>query len=171
MGVDAWLNEVLSGNRVVGARLLDVDYEEYGAAEAALGWLNVHAAVQLDDAVSPAGFAGPLVDQLDEALSAEGIRIVHLKLFDQTRHGYVMASIRSNGDEPDPQGDLVAESTMEHQLAINLRALGDAAPMRKIVERVLSEIVGSLEVTHFRAFQPLPPRPEHRFALSKASYT
>jgi Ni2+-binding GTPase involved in maturation of urease and hydrogenase len=164
MGVDAWMEEVLSGRRVAGARLLDVDYHEYAAAEAALGWLNVHVGVRLESAASPAEFTGSLLDKLNDALSAGGIQIVHLKLFDQTYAGYVMVSIRANGAEPDPQGDLVADSTTDHQLALNLRALGDGAPMRAIVERVLSEIAGSVEITHFRAFQPLPPKPEHRFA-------
>jgi hypothetical protein len=35
--------------------------------------------------------------------------------------------------------------------------------MRAIVEQMLSEVAGSVEITHFRAFQPLPPKPEHRF--------
>ena len=164
IGVSSWLEEVLGGRRVAGARLLDVDYEQYAAAEAALGWLNVHAAIRLDLPTSPAGFVGPLLDKLDGALSDEDIRIVHLKLFDQTWHGYVMASIRANGGEPDPQGDLIADPTTDHQLAINLRALGDAALLRRIVERVLSEIPGCVDVRHFRAFHPMPPKPEHRFA-------
>lgn len=164
MGVDGWLEDALSGNRVAGARLLDVDYEEYATAEAALAWVNVHAAISLDQAVSPAAFAGPLLDRLDAAFTAENIRIAHLKLFDQTRNSYVVVSIRANGEQPNPQGDLIAESVAEHELAINLRALGDAAASREIFERVLSEIAGSVNIRHFRAFHPPAPKPEYRLA-------
>jgi hypothetical protein len=36
--------------------------------------------------------------------------------------------------------------------------------MRNIVERVLPEIEGSVEVKYLRAFQPSPPKPEYCFA-------
>ena len=162
LGVDSWLEEALSGRRVAGARLLDVDYDEYAEAETALGWLNVQASIRLAEPLSPAVLAGPLLDQLDRDLTAEKIRIAHLKVFDRTRGGYVMASIRSNGDEPEPQGDSIAEAEVEHQLAINLRALGDLARMQEIVERAISSIRGSVDVGHFRVFRPPAPKPEYR---------
>lgn len=163
LGVDSWLDDVLNGERVVGARLLDVDYQEYAEAEAALAWLNLHAAVRLNGPVSPAALIGPLLDTLDAALSGEAVTIAHLKVFDQTRNAHIIATIRANGEKPEPQGDLIAESTAEHRLAINLRAVGDVALLRDIVEQALSEINGSVDIGHFRAFRPAPPRPEHRF--------
>lgn len=48
--------------------------------------------------------------------------------------------IRANGDQPDPQGDLIAESATEHQLGINLRTLGDAAASREIFGRAFSRL-------------------------------
>jgi hypothetical protein len=164
LGVDSWLDDVLGGKRVVGARLLDVDYQQYAEAEAALAWLNLHAAIRLREPVSPAGLIGPLLDTLNTGLSARAVTIAHLKLFDQTRNAHVMVSIRANGQEPEPQGDLIAESSTEHQVAINLRALGDLAALRDLVERTISEIDGSVDIRHFRVFHPAPPQPEHRFA-------
>ncbi len=170
LGVDSWLDDVLGGKRVVGARLLDVDYQQYAEAEAALAWLNLHAAICLKEPVTPAGLIGPLLEKLDRALSAEAITIAHLKLFDQTRNAHITASIRANGQEPEPQGDLMAESAAEHQLAINLRALGDVAALRDIVDRALSQIDGSVDIRHLRAFHPAPPRPEYRFGNSVEMY-
>ena len=167
LGVDAWLEEALSGRRVAGARLLDVDYDEYAEAEAALGWLNVQAAVCLDEPLSPAVVAGPLLDQLDRDLTAGDIRIAHLKVFDQTCGGYVMASIRRNGDEPEPHGDLIGEPDVKHELAINLRALGDLVRMRDIIEGTLSGIAGSVQVGHLRVFRPPAPKPEYRVMREK----
>lgn len=162
LGVERWLEEVLAGRRVAGACLLDVDYQQYADAEAALGWLNVHAFINLDEAASPAVVVGPLLDNLDAALTAASIRIAHLKLFDQSSRGYVMASIGTNGGCPDPRGDLISEPTKKHELAINLRALGEAASLRAVVERALSGIPGSIEIQHIRAFHPPPPTPEYR---------
>ncbi len=162
LGLDAWLDEVLSGRRTPGAHLLDVDYEEYADAEAALGWLNLHAHLRLDQPASPASLIGPLLEQLDNALTTAGVTIAHLKLFDQTQTAHLMGTIRANGDTPNPQGDLIAESTTEHQLAINLRALGDPSALQLIVENALSQLSGHAEISHLRAFRPPPPVPEHR---------
>jgi hypothetical protein len=163
VNVDRWLAEVLAGTRVAGARLLDVDYQQYADAEAALGWLNIQASICTDEPVSPAGLIGPLLEKLDAALTAENIAIAHLKLFDQTRYGYVAATIRTNGQQPEAHGDLTAESTLNHRLAINLRALGKAEILQVMVRKELSEIAGSVDIEHCRAFQPPPPKPEHRF--------
>ena len=161
--VQAWLNEVLSSKRVTGARLLDVDYDRYAEAEAALGWLNLHAEIRLDAAASPALIAGPLLDQLNGALTAGGIEIAHLKIFDRAATGWVRASISSNGDEPQPQGDILAEAAIDHQLAINLRAIVDPESLRDLVTRALQEFGSQIRILHLRAFRPSRPVPEHRF--------
>lgn len=163
-GVEAWLEEVLSMRRVAGARLLEVEYDRYGRAEAALGWLNIHADVQLAEASSPAEFAGPIFDELERRFTHQGIIIAHLKIFDRTSTGYVKASICANGDEPIPEGDLTAEPEQQHELAINVRALAEPEDLRRIVSDVLQLVRGSVAVRHLRAFRPPAPVPEHRFA-------
>jgi hypothetical protein len=162
-GIEDWLKEVLEGGRVVGARLIEVDYRQYADAEAALGWLNLHAEVELGRPLSPASLAGPLLDDLDRALTAAGISIAHLKVFDRAASGFIKASICANGDEPVPDGDLLAEPERRHELAINLRAIADPDELQSIVRRALAGIAGSVDVKHAGAFRPAPPRPEHRF--------
>lgn len=161
-GVEPWLEDVLSGGRVAGARRLTVDYGRYAEAEAALGWLNLHAAVKLRGALSPSMLAGPLLDELDRALTAAGIRIAHLKVFDQAATGYVKASVCVNGGEPEPDGDLLADPASAHELVINLRAEGDFAILRAIVEAALRNVPGEITINHFDAFRPAPPQPQHR---------
>jgi hypothetical protein len=167
-GVEAWLDEVLHSNRVVGARLLDVDYARYAEAEAALGWLNLHAEIVLREALSPAALAGPLLDDLDRALTGASIPIAHLKIFDQAESGYVKAGIVANGAEPRAEGDLAASPAERHELVVNLRALGDPASLEAIVRDALYRIDGELTVRHLGAFRPAPPRPEHRFTSTAA---
>jgi hypothetical protein len=162
-GVEAWLDEALAARRIVGAKLLDVDYGRYAEAEAALGWLNVHADVSLRAPKSPALLCGPLLDELHEALTAADITIAHLKLFDRAGSGAIKVSITANGQQPWPQGDLFAEPASEHELAINLRAIADPAELQLLVQKALANIDGTIQVRHLGAFRPPAPKPEHRF--------
>ena len=127
-GVEPWLDDVLSGRRVAGSRLLDgVDYDVYAKAEAALGWVNLHADLHLRVAASPASVVGPLLDDLDESLA----EITHLKVFDRAAGGYVKAAICGKGQEPavarrSARGLLLRART-RHQPARGGRS-GGAAP-------------------------------------------
>ncbi len=67
-GVNEWLNEVLSGTIAAGTRPLDLDYEEYARAEAALGWLNWSGCLELERPLSPAELIGPFIEDLQKAL-------------------------------------------------------------------------------------------------------
>lgn len=161
-GIEAWINEMLHLTRIAGARLLDVDYTRYAEAEAALGWLNLHASVELRFPQSPALVCGPLLDEVEKKLTSAGIFIAHLKIFDRSPEGWVKASICANGAEPVPEGDLLAEPAIRHQFALNLRALADPAQLQQIVSAALEEISGSVEIHHLRAFRPPAPKPEYR---------
>ena len=163
-GIELWLNEVMEVKRAVGAHLLDVDYKRYADAEAALGWLNLHAEIEAPEPVSPAVLCGPLVDRLTESLAIAGFLVAHLKVFDQGASGWIKVSVSANGQEPVPEGDLLAEPVREHQLAINLRAIADPDQLRSLVERAVTEIPGAIRILHLGAFRPAEPRPEHRFA-------
>ena len=51
-GVDAWLEYIIE-QRPAGTRIAAVDYDEYAAGEAALGWLN--ASLRLAPTAMPIG--------------------------------------------------------------------------------------------------------------------
>lgn len=163
VGVAAWLDEILHPTRIAGARILDVDYTRYANAEAALGWLNLHAEVTLRRPLSPSALAGPLLDDLDVRLTAAHIRIAHLKIFDRAATGYIKASLCANGDEPFPEGDLTASPAARHELVVNLRALGDPDHLRAIVDNSLATLDAAVTIKHTGAFRPAAPKPEHRF--------
>jgi hypothetical protein len=168
-GVEDWLNEVMEGTRVVGAHLLDVDYGRYAEAEAALGWLNMHAHLTLHEPLAPSLVVGPLLDDMDDRLSAGNIVIAHLKIFDRTESGWVKASVSRNGDEPVPTGELLSEPTHHHQVVINLRALGDPEQLRGIALDALGVFPADLRILHLNAFRPAAPVPEHRFTDASTS--
>jgi len=161
-GVEEWLAEVMEGGRIAGSRVLEVDYKRYADAEAALGWLNLDAAVTLDQPLSPASVAGPLLDDLDRALQAEGIPVAHLKIFDRTQTGHVKVSLVATGEEPIAEGDLMAEPARDHDLLINLRASAEPAQLDRIVRDAIQAIPGKVEIRQAGAFCPAPPQPEYR---------
>jgi CobW/HypB/UreG, nucleotide-binding domain len=163
-GVEEWLDEILNTKRVVGARLLDVDYQRYAEAEAALGWINLHAQIGLSEPASPSVLSGPLFDSLAGALAARRVTVAHLKLFDQCASGWIKVSLSGNGMQPVPEGDLLAEPVRDHDIALNLRAVEDPGLLKTLVTESLHSISGSVQISHLSAFRPAPPRPEHRFS-------
>ena len=162
-GVRDWLRLLTGWMGQCGKHPLNIDYDEYAAAEAALGWLNAHLDLDLTVPASPARIVGPLLDQLDTQLSIAGAAIAHLKLFDQTDSSYLKAGIVQNGQEPTVEGDLLAPAERKHNLIINLRAIGKPEVLRRIVTDALRDIPGDHKV-QMQSFSPAYPKPERRMA-------
>ncbi len=162
-GIAEWLNMALAGGGVAGAKLLDIDYNAYAAAEGSLGWLNWHAQLELHEPMSAAVILGPLLDSLDSALTGNGIAIWHCKLLDRTGTGVLKASICRNGEYPQIRGDLNAPGASSHEITLNLRAESDPEKLREIVAQRTSALPGTLALRICEAFRPLPPKPEHRY--------
>jgi hypothetical protein len=153
---------LLSNAVVPGGNVISVDYERYAHAEAALGWLNARVTVTPHIAVSPAMIVGPLIDELDGALTAAGVRIVHLKAIARSESGYIKVALTGNSREPVAEGMLDASPAAEHEILLNLRALGDPERLREIVERAFAAIPA--KELHLRAFRPAPPVPYQRIS-------
>jgi hypothetical protein len=161
-GVAAWLNQVLSGAIAGGDQELEIDYSEYARAEAALAWLNLRAVFEPKGLLSPAMLLGPLLDHLDTALSAEKISIAHLKAIVTSPTGFLKAAICGNGQEPIVEGDLDASPAGKLELLLNLRAVGEAARVREIVEREIQKLDAGLTTSSIDCFSPAAPVPERR---------
>lgn len=163
-GVQEWLDEILFGSLEAGRTTLEIDYRQYARAEAALTWLNLSVTLEPAAQVSPALLVGPLLDGLDEALTAAGIAIVHLKTFDRSPTGWLKAALCANGEEPRVEGNLDASPAGRHELLLNLRAQGNPAQVGRIVEEQLRRIEGSKATMRLDCFSPAAPRPERRVA-------
>jgi hypothetical protein len=160
-GVAEWLDETLAG-RFPGAKILHLDYDRYARAEASLAWLNCTAAARLATPLSPAMVVGPLIEALDALLNAEGMAIAHLKVMDESPSGWLEASIVRNGGEPTVRGMLDASPAAHHQLLLNVRAEGDPAALRRIVETQLARGPGRVKLRAIQCFSPSRPQPERR---------
>jgi CobW/HypB/UreG, nucleotide-binding domain len=161
-GVAAWLDEVLVGEVSAHKDVLDIDYERYAQAEAALAWLNFRATFAPAAAVSPAMLLGPWLDGIDHALENAGIQIVHLKVLVEASTGYVKAAMCANGQEPVVEGVLDASPSSHYEITLNLRAVGDPDTLTAIVERELQRLDGEFTERVMRCFRPAAPRPERR---------
>ncbi len=159
-GVEEWLDETLYRGRAAGEKILDVDYKRYADAEAALGWLNLDASIELRQPLSPASVAGPLLEDLSRALA--GITVAHLKILDRSECGHVKVSQVGTGEDPVPDGDLMAEPSRAHELFVNLRAVADPAELDRIVRGAMAAIPGKVEIRQAGAFRPSPPQPGYR---------
>jgi hypothetical protein len=168
-GVAAWLDEIFSGNLSVGSEILDIDYEQYARAEAALAWLNLQVTIEPTFPTSPAVVLGPLLDRLDREFTANRVTIVHLKAIVDSPTGFLKAAMCANGQEPAVEGALDASPASWHELLLNLRVVGSAQQVRDIVERALDRIDGKLTGLRIDCFHPAAPRPERRIPRQAAS--
>ena len=157
--VAGWVDMLLAGDSPAATKTITVDYARYAEAEAALGWLNARATVRPEPPASPAMIVGPLVDAMDAALTAAGIGIVHLKAMAQCESGYVKAALTANGRDPAVEGGLDASPAAEHDLLLNLRAMGDPERLREIAGRALANV--GAERVSITAFRPAAPVPWH----------
>lgn len=158
-GISAWLDEVMSGELSGRKEALDIDYEAYAGAEAALAWLNAQASIRCSAPLSPAMLLGPLLEHLDSEFTAAGIAIVHLKAIAQAGSDFVKAAICANGQEPAVEGILDASPAPILDLLLNLRVVGEADRVREIVERSLSRISGQATDLRISCFHPALPQP------------
>lgn len=159
-GVAAWLDDLLSGSLPSGGKLLEIDYQKYAAAEAALGWLNWSCDVHVNPVLSPASLIGPFLDGLQQSIP----HIVHLKIFDQTPTTYLKAALTSNTGDPSVSGDLTASPELRHSLRLNLRAIIDPEPLRSLFSKALATLPGEKSHEHLQCFSPAAPSPEHRYS-------
>ncbi len=165
-GVGAWLDEVLGGIVPAAGRILDIDYERYAQAEAALVWLNLEASFECRIPLTPAMALGPLFEGIARALTRASISIVHLKASDATDSGWVKAAVCANADEPAVEGDLDASPARHHELRVNLRATGDPEVVQQIVSREAARLDGRMAGLRLNCFRPSAPKPVHRMAGS-----
>jgi hypothetical protein len=142
--------------------VLDIDYQRYAQAEAALAWLNFYAIFEPRVALSPAMLLGPRLDGIDRSLTEKGIHIVHLKAMVQATTGYLKAAMCANGQEPVVEGAFDASPSLRHEFTLNIRALGDPKTMTALVERELQRSDGQFTERRMRCFRPAPPQPERR---------
>jgi G3E family GTPase len=163
-GVDAWLDCVLE-DRPSGRTVADVDYDDYAAGEAALGWLN--AAIQLGahGEIDWKQFCLELITGLRAEFRSSSAEVAHLKLHLSTGDDALVANLTGNDEIPSLRGD-AGQASRQARLLVNARARIDPDRLRAIVERQLQAVSGKmvqLEFENLQSFAPARPEPKHRY--------
>ena len=164
-GIAAWVDQLL-GEPTEGGSTLDIDYELYGEAEAALAWLNATV-----DAVAPRPFAPnslgeTVIGQIRQNCSNANATIAHLKILVATSSGCDRIAIAADDARAEWSSDTEFTPVSEASIIINARVNTSAERLREIVEQALassSEQTGeTLTVQDIQAFLPSPPKPRYR---------
>jgi len=153
-GLDEWLHEVLDAEANCDLHFLDIDYNRYAAAEAALGWVNWKVRFRAARPRTSASIAGPLLEYL--AFRTPGI--AHLKVFVSSPEGWVKASVGTAGAEPVVEGALDTPPVRNHQIVLNLRAEASPELLDSLVEQAIAQLPGRATIELRQAFRPAAPR-------------
>jgi G3E family GTPase len=168
-GVAGWV-DILLTNTTAGKRILDIDYNLYTEAEAALGWLNATVEVTAEHDFSPRELAGSLITSMQRGVIEGGMQIAHLKILVATDKETDRIALTTNQGRAEWTAGEVFPTVRELSLMINARVHATPEQLTKVTREslVASEIGFGVKTTvaHLESFTPLPPKPRYRFATA-----
>jgi len=164
-GVEAWL-EYVGRDAPAGRQVVAVDYDEYAAGEAALGWLN--AAVQLQSRQPETDwrrFAQALLQDVWQQLQGRRAEVAHLKLRLTAGAGSITANLTRNDEPPQFRG-AIAGAPRQAVLVVNARAHLEPEQLQGLLQESLIRAAGTqidVAIADLRCFAPGRPQPTHRY--------
>lgn len=163
-GVDQWL-EYVSRDLPAGKKVVEVDYDEYAAGEAALGWLNAAVHLRSAEGTDWRAFCQRLMECLQGQLRALGAEIAHLKIRLTAGAESLAANLTGSDERPQVRG-AIRGAPAEALLLLNARAHLDPERLKSVVQQSLAQAAGDriqLATDDLRSFAPGRPQPTHRF--------
>ena len=150
-------------NRMDGKGLnsLVIDYEKYGAGEAALAWLDASVVIHSKQKalVKAHDFIRDMVDEV----SYQKLPIGHLKFFLESGTWQSKISYTTGHQELDsPNSDVSADHV---RVLVNARVETDPDELKKIFYRSIQKIQNEnchADIIEVASFQPGYPKPTHR---------
>lgn len=149
-----------TGSREASA--VSIDYQKYGAGEAALAWLDGFVSIHSKgNAIHKAyQFIGDLFDEV----CYQKLAIGHLKFFIQSRdwHGKVSYTTNRHPKKDDSNTEIITDSAT---VIVNARVETRPDQLKEIFYHSLKKIQDQnsyIEVLESDAFQPDYPRPPYR---------
>jgi G3E family GTPase len=165
--VSEWVDFLLN-NRTAGEHILDIDYDLYAQAEAALGWLNATVEVTAPHDFSPRDLAGSLMRRMQRTVVEAGMNIAHLKILVATETETDHIALTTNRGRPRWSGGEDFPNVRELSLMINARIHASPQALTQVTQDSLaaSEIDFGVttKVQHLESFSPLPPKPRYRMS-------
>jgi len=164
LGMDEWLDDLISGRPGANTVLSQIDYDRYATAEAVLGWLN--AAVKLSAAkpFDAARLLTILALRLQARFKIVKGEIGHLKFVITSAGHSIWANLTQLASEPDIGGEKLGELS-RGTLIVNARVRLEPATLEAIVREVISELSEEMtlqsEIDDLQCFSPAYPEPPH----------
>jgi hypothetical protein len=159
-GLNEWVDQLATAPSR-RARVVDVDYELYGQAEAALGWLNATVDLVADQEFRPAVWGEALINEVQVACLATAAAIAHVKILLVTPDGSDRIGLTANAGRAiwDAGGNLAP--AREVSAIINARVATSPEELQRVVEHALQSAARAsgvrAAVLHMESFAPAPP--------------
>lgn len=164
-GLEAWLHMVL-GISNPDLNVLDIDYQRYAEAEAALGWLNAKGIVANDEAFSPTQWLEKVFTNLSNTFEHDGSPIAHIKMhINANKHVYKasLTKLKSKLTWDSASPDVPTERL---EFVLNARVNTSPQMLEQAVVYALESAKPTpgarFYFTDFECFQPAPPKPTYR---------
>lgn len=163
--VEQWLGAHASQDRVI-----DIDYDRYANAEAALAWLNQSLVVSSAGGFDPAAWARTMLGHLSASAAENGWLIGHAKVGVQTAEGLTKSSVTEAGAEPTIDAAATTSATLAN-VTINARVACAPEQLDSAVDAAVEQALAATgtvlsESSTSPAFKPGYPRPTHRLTAS-----
>ncbi|KPK26674.1 MAG: hypothetical protein AMJ61_08245 [Desulfobacterales bacterium SG8_35_2] len=164
VGLDKWLEILLSGRPGANTVLSQIDYDRYARAEAVLGWLNGAIRVSSDRLFAADEFVRELFFELRESFKREKGEIGHLKSVFTSGGKSLWVNLTNLSSDPVVSGGSLAKLS-KGSLILNARVQLSPKLLEKIVRDVLAAVAETYEVKaeidDLQCFSPAYPNPPH----------
>ena len=164
-GIAGWLN-LLNQALPLPSASLDIDYDRYGAGEAALAWLDQGVRLSLPGGDLRAVIIATIQAIVDR-LRHQQTPVGHLKFLIDGQQAPIKISFVTL-DETDWQPDIPDLTGDQVTLMVNARVQLGADVLRDAVSKAVAEVQaqhgGTYEALDVAYFHPAYPRPTHRRA-------
>jgi Ni2+-binding GTPase involved in maturation of urease and hydrogenase len=164
-GLETWLNIVL-GTVSSDMNVLDIDYQRYAEAEAALGWLNAKGIIANDAPFSPRAYLENFFGVLAKNLEGSQAAIAHIKMHLNSNGHFYKASLTQSNSKPTWDSLPRDVSTERLEFVLNARVNASQQMLEQAVIYALESAKPSpssrFYFTDFECFQPAPPKPTYR---------
>jgi len=164
VGVDKWLDILLSGRPGANTVLSQIDYDRYARAEAVLGWLNAAIRISSDGLFAADKFVKDLFIELRESFKQERGEIGHLKSVFTSGGKSLWVNLTNLTSAPLVSGNTLA-TLSKGSLILNARVQLSPDILEKIVREVVAKIAEKhavkAEIDDLQCFSPAYPNPPH----------
>lgn len=163
-GMEAWLEQLVSGRPSPGTVLTQIDYDRYAKAEAVLGWLNAAVKITSNRPFEPAALLDRMIRNINDAFCTRNAGIGHLKLALTNQGQTQWANITHSNNEPSIGGKPMGEITGA-TLLINARVQMTPeileADVRTAVVVTIAQLDLGAEILELQCFSPAYPNPPY----------